>query len=457
MLKNRKSISIFGIIALLLLSLTSPAFSAVQKTQLVAPKSITIQAFNSTPAYIVKITWPRVPNNSGYMVRIYGVSGNVTKALYSQSVGVNTENKILSLPANIQYRASVQTLGVGNFYSSPESGKFSFTTTTTLTLNIAINAGDAQSATVGTAVTTAPSVIVKDSNSNPVSGVSVSFAVATGGGSIVNTTSQITDASGIASSGTWTLGTSAGTNNNTLTATSGSLSGSPITFTATAIAGGGGPGSSCAGTEPYQLGSIGPGCGIIYYVDSSANGFACGPTLEASCHYLEVAPEYWYSGGKVDDPNGSPDPSRKWAITDNLSTDVLEITNDAVKYNNYLALGLGYKNSNAIVALNGACLSVTTCTYAAGTTRAYTGGTLTDWYLPTAAELNLLCLWGRGFTQDVTVECSGETTVPDFVSTFYWSSSEFNLLRAWLVPFSAGIEQDISKNSGFGVRPIRAF
>ena len=99
---------------------------------------------------------------------------------------------------------------------------------------IAVNAGNSQSATVGTAVTTLPSVIVNDGNNTPVSGVSVTFAVATGGGSVTGA-SATTNASGIATVGSWTLGTTAGSN--TLTATSGSLSGSPVTFTATGTAG----------------------------------------------------------------------------------------------------------------------------------------------------------------------------------------------------------------------------
>ena len=93
---------------------------------------------------------------------------------------------------------------------------------------IALNAGDDQSATAGTAVSTPPSVIVNDANGNPVPGVSVTFAVASGGGSVTGSPAT-TNAAGIATVGSWTLGATAGAN--TLTATSGSLSGSPVTFT----------------------------------------------------------------------------------------------------------------------------------------------------------------------------------------------------------------------------------
>ena len=96
------------------------------------------------------------------------------------------------------------------------------------------DAGNSQSATVATAVTTAPSVLVTDTNGNPVSGVAVTFAVASGGGS-VSGGSATTNSSGIATVGGWTLGTGAGAN--TLTATAAGLSGSPVTFTATGTAG----------------------------------------------------------------------------------------------------------------------------------------------------------------------------------------------------------------------------
>ena len=49
---------------------------------------------------------------------------------------------------------------------------------------MSLSAGNAQTATVGTAVATAPSVLVTDAYNNPVSGIAVTFAVASGGGSV---------------------------------------------------------------------------------------------------------------------------------------------------------------------------------------------------------------------------------------------------------------------------------
>src|SRR5216117_2771056 len=109
---------------------------------------------------------------------------------------------------------------------------------------IAINAGDKQTVTVGTAVPIPPSVIVKDASGNPVSGVAVTFAVTPGNGSITGA-SQTTDAGGIATVGSWTLSTTVGAN--TLTAAASGLTGSPVTFIATGTAGNAGSIAARAG------------------------------------------------------------------------------------------------------------------------------------------------------------------------------------------------------------------
>ena len=103
---------------------------------------------------------------------------------------------------------------------------------------IAAQNGNNQSATVGTTVAVAPTVLVTDGATNPVSGVSVTFAVATGGGTVVPTTPVVTGSNGLAAATSWTLGPTAGTNNNTLTATAtgSGISGNPVTFTASATA-----------------------------------------------------------------------------------------------------------------------------------------------------------------------------------------------------------------------------
>lgn len=97
------------------------------------------------------------------------------------------------------------------------------------------NGGDNQTWTVALQAPQALQVRVTDANSNPIAGVTVTFAIATGSGSL-GSPSATTNAQGVATS-TWTLGQTAGTQtvNATATVPAGTLG--PVTFTATATAG----------------------------------------------------------------------------------------------------------------------------------------------------------------------------------------------------------------------------
>jgi len=72
-------------------------------------------------------------------------------------------------------------------------------------------AGDSQSAPVRTTVPVAPAVLITDRYGNPVPGVSVAFAVQAGGGS-VTASPAVSGANGIATVGSWRLGSAVGTN-----------------------------------------------------------------------------------------------------------------------------------------------------------------------------------------------------------------------------------------------------
>lgn len=95
--------------------------------------------------------------------------------------------------------------------------------------SIAIAAGDQQQAAAGGAVTVAPAVTVRDAAQKVLSGVTVQFAVAAGGGTLQQS-SAVTDGSGVARVGGWTLGT---TGEQRITATAGSLP--AVTFHATIL------------------------------------------------------------------------------------------------------------------------------------------------------------------------------------------------------------------------------
>ena len=217
---------------------------------------------------------------------------------------------------------------------------------------------------------------------------------------------------------------------------------------------------TCAQGGTCNIGDIGPGGGNIFYY--RASGFNCGSDFTnigspdgGLCHYLEAAPVSW--GG------GSIDIKRQWTTSDYHAVDVSNsygITNDATPNNTSATIGLGYKNSIALVTQNGAGT-----TYAAGAARAYTGGGKSDWYLPSSSELNQMCKWQRGrpWTSDTTV-CSGGspntgTGAAGFtpVQAIYLSSSEANNGEAMAQYFVGNYQGSWPKYSVDYFRPIRAF
>jgi hypothetical protein len=199
----------------------------------------------------------------------------------------------------------------------------------------------------------------------------------------------------------------------------------------------------------YQVGQTGPGGGTVFYKHASGT-FACGATLSQNCTYLEVAPNTW-SGGSADPWN------LLWAVSANQSVDVPSITNDSSAYYNASGIGLGYKNSLAIVAQGN------DTTTAAGAARAYGGGSQSDWYLPSTAELNLLCQWAKNVPQSVTTACTdgplntGTGASGGFSPTGYWGSSEGAANLAWVQDFVIGDQFDYGKGYPVHVRPVRAF
>lgn len=94
---------------------------------------------------------------------------------------------------------------------------------------VTAHAGQGQEAEPGTPVATAPAVMVKDAAGRALGGITVAFAVASGSGTLANTSAS-TGSDGVATAGTWTLGTAEGLN--TVTASVPGLA--PVTFTATA-------------------------------------------------------------------------------------------------------------------------------------------------------------------------------------------------------------------------------
>ena len=102
--------------------------------------------------------------------------------------------------------------------------------------SLSVNGGNNQTGTAGSNLPTAPSVIARDASNNPVQGVTVFFSVMSGGGTVTNA-SEVTNAQGIASAGTWRLGSSTGTQLLSAQVPQAGVTNNPIVFTATAGAG----------------------------------------------------------------------------------------------------------------------------------------------------------------------------------------------------------------------------
>ena len=180
------------------------------------------------------------------------------------------------------------------------------------------SAGDNQSAEDGTPLAVPPAVIVRDANGNAVAAVTVIFAVGTGGGSVTGGT-QATNASGVATVGSWTLGT---VGPNTLTATAGSLP--PMTFNATATLR-----AACSVATPHTIGTTSNGQLAITdcrLSDGAYVDFFTTTVSPAGAYvFTEVAPIYdaylnlygsdgWIVGFNDDAPNSTSHDSRIKAL-----------------------------------------------------------------------------------------------------------------------------------------------
>ena len=126
--------------------------------------------------------------------------------------------------------AGAPQLVAASVASASIAAVFSATVTAGPPASIAIAAGNNQQAAPNTPVAAPPTVLVRDVNDNPVGGVTVTFEVVSGGGSITGA-STTTNNNGIAQVGSWTLGSS-GSNELRATAVGSGISGNPVTFTA---------------------------------------------------------------------------------------------------------------------------------------------------------------------------------------------------------------------------------
>ena len=154
---------------------------------------------------------------------------------------------------------------------------------------------------------------------------------------------------------------------------------------------------------------------------------------------------------------------KTWGI--NETTGIAWCSDDSNSVTTSIAAGTGSANTTAM--LTSASPFVACTSSAPNAVRAYRGGGLTDWFLPSKDELNAMCNYSRNPTAPAapSVSCAGAQNGPfaagtyGFASDSYWSSSQYlTTSRAWFQIFSTGGSQSLdSKTDTYRVRPVRAF
>jgi hypothetical protein len=166
---------------------------------------------------------------------------------------------------------------------------------------------------------------------------------------------------------------------------------------------------SASGT--FSIGDTGPGCGIVFYDAGSVQSWG---------RYLEAAPNTWYGG--------VADPTMAWSGVTNVDVATSEL------------IGQGAANTDLMIVQS------STADRAGTASRAYRGGGLADWFLPSKGELNELCLQ--------------RAVVGGFAAGGYGSSSQYPgaALLAWSQHFAGGAQySDAKSDTSVHVRPVRAF
>jgi Protein of unknown function (DUF1566) len=208
----------------------------------------------------------------------------------------------------------------------------------------------------------------------------------------------------------------------------------------------------CNSGLAYACGDTGPGGGTVFYASSTP--FSCGANLTTSCNFLEVAPNLWNPSVQTSCKTlGSPcGGSSNNQTTSDWTTSGRTITGPmwcagAVNFCSVTAaegwqIGTGYANTMAIVAALGSTGQ------AAYDAQSYTGGGMTDWYLPSIQELTAL------------YQYPNRAAIGGFNSGYYWSSTQddSHSTMARVVEFNGRvIGGSLKMNYYGGVRPIRAF
>lgn len=237
----------------------SGTLTAVAGTTVATPLTVTVANKAGEPLDTVLVTFA-----------VTSGGGSVSSTTVRTTAGQASTNWTLGSTIGTQtVTATVGTLAPVTFTATATVGAAK---------NIVKNSADVASAPAGSNVTPAPSVKVTDANNNPVGGVLVTFSVTAGGGSVTGAAVN-TDASGVATVGSWKLGNGLGAN--TLTAAAGGIT-STVVFSTTATAGA--AATLVLGPQPGEL-AVGQTASLTATVkDANGNVIANAPLTFASAN-----------------------------------------------------------------------------------------------------------------------------------------------------------------------------
>jgi hypothetical protein len=206
--------------------------------------------------------------------------------------------------------------------------------------------------------------------------------------------------------------------------------------------------ASCQAGLAYSCGDIGPGGGTVFY--AVAQPFACGPITRtagppsSTCNFLESAPNPWNPDSEHACPGspcgGASQTTSDFSFSGKGISWCTGLGRNEYVTNTYDGIGYGYANT---AYMNTMCGDGSASQAASG----YQGGGLTDWYLPSKDELNMLYAYPN------------RASIGGFNSGKYWTSSGgYPQGRTWFQSFDGGQQDQVeAKGTAYGVRPIRAF
>ncbi len=224
--------SVTGLAGSPVLFTASVAAAAASKVALLSGNGQTAVVGTALPQPIAVLVSDQYDNPiAGYTVNWAAGAGSGATAVASSMTnasGIATSGWTIGTVAGAGNQAATAT--AAGLTGSPVN--FTASATAGPAAVLAISSGNNQTAVAGSLLPTGLVVLVTDAYSNPVSGVTVNWAAATGGGSVSAPTSA-TSASGLASI-SWTLGGTIG--GQTATAAVAGTTPAMVTFNATATA-----------------------------------------------------------------------------------------------------------------------------------------------------------------------------------------------------------------------------